>query len=247
MHFSWTTLLLQTVNFAVLVWLLQHFLYRPVLKMVDARRAGLDRELAEAQRTEGDAKAQLAALERERAALAAERAAVLAAAAVEAKEATATERAAAGREAAAMLEQARGTLASERTQALEAARHAAVDLGVEVARRVLLELPHELRAQAWLERIGLYLTALPSPERDALVRQLAGAGALDVLTASALSEQAAAAWRARLAQALGCPVQVSFAVDAKLVAGAELHFPNTIVSFSLKSAAQAIRAELERG
>ena len=41
MRFDWWTLALQTVNFAVLVWLLHRFLYKPVLRAIDARRAEL--------------------------------------------------------------------------------------------------------------------------------------------------------------------------------------------------------------
>src|SRR3546814_21092072 len=39
MHFDWWTLALQTVNFAIPVWLLQRFLYKPVLRLIDSPRA----------------------------------------------------------------------------------------------------------------------------------------------------------------------------------------------------------------
>jgi len=42
MHFDWSTFALQTANFAILVWLLHRFLYRPVLRLLDARRAEID-------------------------------------------------------------------------------------------------------------------------------------------------------------------------------------------------------------
>jgi len=35
MHFDWSTFALQTVNFAILVWLLHRFLYRPVLRLLE--------------------------------------------------------------------------------------------------------------------------------------------------------------------------------------------------------------------
>ncbi|PPC85052.1 MAG: ATPase, partial [Methylocystis sp.] len=46
MRFDWWTLGLQTVNFAVLVWLLHRLLYRPVLRMIDARRAEMEKQYA---------------------------------------------------------------------------------------------------------------------------------------------------------------------------------------------------------
>ncbi len=61
MHFDWSTFALQTVNFAILVWLLHRFLYRPVLRLVDARRAEIEKQYAEARAVEAEAKAKAAA------------------------------------------------------------------------------------------------------------------------------------------------------------------------------------------
>ena len=38
MEINWTTFVLEIVNFLILVWLLKHFFYRPVLAVV-ARRS----------------------------------------------------------------------------------------------------------------------------------------------------------------------------------------------------------------
>jgi F-type H+-transporting ATPase subunit b len=48
MQLDWSTVVLEIVNFLVLVWLLQHFLYKPILKVVAARQSAID---AAAQRT----------------------------------------------------------------------------------------------------------------------------------------------------------------------------------------------------
>lgn len=42
MQLDWSTLVLEIVNFLVLVWLLQRFLYKPILKVVAARQAAID-------------------------------------------------------------------------------------------------------------------------------------------------------------------------------------------------------------
>lgn len=39
MQMDWTTFLLEVINFLVLVWLLRHFFYRPVLAVLDARQS----------------------------------------------------------------------------------------------------------------------------------------------------------------------------------------------------------------
>ncbi|HUN76370.1 MAG TPA: hypothetical protein VMU40_17795 [Steroidobacteraceae bacterium] len=245
MHIDWYTLALQTVNFAILVWLLQRFLYRPVLRMVDARRAQIDRELAEALRARAEAKERLAAIDAQQAAIATERTKTLAAAAIEAEQARAARRASAEREAASLLADARKTLAEERTKALEEAERCALELAAEFARRLCSELPEPLRAEAWLDRIQDHLTALPAPERTALTRQLSPAVPITVVTASALSAAQETNWRGKVGHALDGGA-VAFAVDSALGAGAELHFPNAILSFSLRSEVAALRAELER-
>jgi F-type H+-transporting ATPase subunit b len=46
--FNWTTFALEILNFIVLVWLLARFLFRPVQRAIDARRASIEADLATA-------------------------------------------------------------------------------------------------------------------------------------------------------------------------------------------------------
>jgi F-type H+-transporting ATPase subunit b len=48
MELDWTTFLLEIGNFLILVWILQRFLYRPVLTVIAERRAATQRTLNEA-------------------------------------------------------------------------------------------------------------------------------------------------------------------------------------------------------
>jgi F-type H+-transporting ATPase subunit b len=48
MQLSWSTFLLEIVNFLVLVWILTHFLYRPVLAVIVRRREAIERQIADA-------------------------------------------------------------------------------------------------------------------------------------------------------------------------------------------------------
>jgi F-type H+-transporting ATPase subunit b len=244
MHLDWWTLGLQTVNFAILVWLLHRFLYKPVLRMIDARKAEIERQYADARATDQKAKAQLAAAEAERAGIAAEREAGLKAAAAQAQELIEARRAQAERDAQALLEGGRKTVAAERARALEEARRMALDLGADFARRLLAEVPMQLRAEAWLEHIERYIDDLAAAERDALRRQLADGGALTVVTAATLPGSAADTWRERLRRRLGAGIDISFEVSTPLIAGAELHFPTAVLRFSWQSALEAARAEL---
>lgn len=57
MELDWSTYILEIVNFAVLVWLLVHFFYRPVMNIIASRRQSIQETLdkAEQARTEADA------------------------------------------------------------------------------------------------------------------------------------------------------------------------------------------------
>lgn len=48
MELNWSTFILEIINFLVLVWILKHFLYKPVLNVIARRRAGIEKTLADA-------------------------------------------------------------------------------------------------------------------------------------------------------------------------------------------------------
>jgi F-type H+-transporting ATPase subunit b len=56
MSIDWFTVGAQALNFLVLVWLLRHFLYRPILRAIDAREKLIATELADAAGKKAEAK-----------------------------------------------------------------------------------------------------------------------------------------------------------------------------------------------
>jgi len=245
MHFDWSTFALQTVNFAILVWLLHRFLYEPVLGLVDARRAEIDKQLAEARAAEAQVAADRAAVKSEQDGIAGERVAALRDAAAVAEQQAAARRAQGEREAAALLVEARKTLSDERARALAEVQREALDLGAQIAGRLLAQVPMALRAEAWIERIEHYLADLPEAELAGLKQQVANGAALKVVTASALAPEIGEIWSSRLRRGLGSDISLEYGVDAGLIAGAELHFPTAILRFSWQTALDAMRAEVE--
>lgn len=246
MRIDWTTLALQLINFAILVWLLQRFLYRPVLRVIDARRAAGDARYAEVQRMAETAKRRLADIEAQRAGITADRAAALAEAREQARQLVEARGAQAERDAKALLDETRQTLARERESLLAEACHSALDLSAEMAGRVLAEIPESLRTEAWLERIDLHLRSLPAAERAELARELAGGAPLRVVSACAISSDAEERWRARLRESLGPEIVVTFETNARLIGGAQLCFPHSTLSFSVEGALCALQEEAAR-
>ncbi len=245
MHLNGWTLILQTVNFAVLVWLLQRFLYAPVQRLIGARQDEIQRQQTQIQALKAEVQTRVASLDAARSAIAQERASALKAADVEAQRSAGQRRAQAEQQAQALMAEGRATLASERGRALEQARQMSLDLGADVALRLLGELPQPLRQEAWIERITQHLAALSAEERAALAHQLAQGAPLRVITATALSAQIAARWRERLEGLLGAGTQLSFEVDERLLAGVELRFPQARLQFTWQGVLAALRAQLD--
>ena len=242
MGFDWWTYALQAANFAVLVWLLHRFLYRPVLKIIAARKAEIDQLYQESASAKSAAEAQLTAGTAERKKIAAERDALLSRSAAQAEEAAAARRADAARDAAALLENAKKKIALERAQALTEARRIAIDLAADVARRLLSEIPLTLRVEGWMESVEHYLAALPAEQRQGLAHQLGGGSPVRVVSAWPLPDGARELWRDRLARALQCDLTVELASDPSLIAGVELYFPTAILELSWKSQLNALHA-----
>ncbi|HKK16341.1 MAG TPA: F0F1 ATP synthase subunit delta [Gammaproteobacteria bacterium] len=55
MELTWSTFLLEIINFLVLVWILKRFFYKPVLDVIARRRAGIEERLAEARQLHDEA------------------------------------------------------------------------------------------------------------------------------------------------------------------------------------------------
>jgi len=55
MPIDWFTVIAQVINFLFLVWLLQRFLYKPILRAIDEREKGIAKQLAEAEAKKAEA------------------------------------------------------------------------------------------------------------------------------------------------------------------------------------------------
>lgn len=57
MELNWSTFLLEIINFLILVWLLKHFFYKPVLDVIRRRRTGIEKVLSDVEKKHADAEA----------------------------------------------------------------------------------------------------------------------------------------------------------------------------------------------
>ena len=223
MELNWTTLILEIVNFLVLVWILKHFLYRPVLGVIEERRAGIEAALAEAKQRQDQAEKLRSQYENRLAEWQQER--------QQASEALQRE---IQQQRSRALEELQKTLAAEREKAgvieqrrareLEESRErAALVLGARFASRLLDGLSGPELEGRVLEMVCKALDGLPEEQRAALRRAVANGGsAVRVESAHALD----AGQRQRLALALqdllGDTVNCSFDEQPDLIAGLRL-------------------------
>jgi F-type H+-transporting ATPase subunit b len=234
MELDWTTFALEIVNFLVLVWLLQRFLYRPVARAIARRRAGIERSMSEAREARAQAEAfqaqfrdRLAGWEREKAQagaqlhdeLEAQRARRMA----ELSEALERERL--RKETVAQRE------AQERARELEAA---ALRQGGAFAARLLAALTvPELEARI-VELALSELERLPRERREALRAAAAAAPQAAVTSAYELSPDQ----RGRIAQALadvsGAQLACDYRRDESLLAGLRIELGPWVLGANLR-------------
>jgi F-type H+-transporting ATPase subunit b len=219
MHFDWSTLVLQTINVLVLLWLLRRFLFRPVVAIIAARKDAADKLLADAAVAREQAQATAAAAARREAALAADSDHIMADARAAAKTEEARLLEQATRDATAVRATALAGLERDRAQMRRDLEREAAALALTIASRLASRVPPHALTAALLQSLDAWLATLPA-ERLA---DLGAAGeTLEIVTAAPLDAPGQAACVDMLNRRLGRVPTVRFGVDASLIAGVEL-------------------------
>lgn len=235
MQFDWTTFALEILNFLVLVWILQRFLYRPVTAVIARRAAEVENRLTEAQTARTEARALKLEYENRTAESSRE------------KEA-----------ARAKLQEEMALERAQRLEGLNASLEAEREKRRATERQRLHELQQQVRQEA-LAAAGAFVARLfarlSSPELEAkicevVVEDLAHLAAQDVQALRRAAESAdgkarvASAYAldlskrnalvAALSQLLGGPVACEFGQDAQLVAGLRITLGSWVIGANLK-------------
>ena len=241
---AWT-LGFQIVNFLVLAVLLRRFLFKPVSAMIAKRQQELEHTAAEAERVRRDAEALRVRADEAQHGSELERERILAEARKQGDHDRDEARAQARREAAEIVEAGRGELETEREKATDALESQAAELATGIARRLLEQVATGSVTEAFLERLCSHLEGLSAERKGSLRNELEG-GQLLLATAAELDADARKRWSRNIGEHLGAEVGVRFVQDASLVAGAELRFPGTTLSFCWRDGLRAARAEVAR-
>jgi len=157
MLIDWFTVGAQVVNFLILVWLLKHFLYRPILDAIDAREKRIARELADADAKKAEAKQERDTFQHKNEAFEQQRATLM----TQAKDEAKTER-------LRLLDEARQAAASLSTKRQETLRNEAHHLNQAISRRAQLEV-FAIARKALTDLAG---TSLEERMGEVLIRRL---------------------------------------------------------------------------
>ncbi len=242
MQLDWWTLLLQTVNVLILLWILSRFLFRPVAKIIAERQAAAKAEFQRAKDEHAKAEAEREALRKQAEDAAAKRAEILTRAEEEAKAQREALLQAANAEAEAARDATRGELERMRAGQTQALSDAASALAIDISARLLERLPDEARITGFIRGLAAAVADLPETTREGV----GSGGPVPLRAARALSAEETALVTTRLGEAVGHPVDLAISVDESLLAGLELDAPKAVVRNHLRADLDRIRQELCR-
>lgn len=222
MQFDWTTFVLEAINFLILVWILKHFFYRPVLDVLDARQKRVHTEVARAEQLQQESESlkqqyetRLAdwSKEREQARqqLDRELTQLRAAGIQDIKKALAGEEAKARARDAAMVT----------SRARELIRKATGDAYSNAA-AMLQRLASPELTLSIVRMFQEDLSTLPPAEHEALRKAGQALGAnltVDIAAAHSLDDRSLAEINKALSAAVGQPLKVAFKITPELIAG----------------------------
>ena len=247
MHIDWWTLALQAVNFLVLVWLLQRFLYRPVLAIIARRQQLTESVIAEADTAKAAAEALRArARAAKRAGIARERDSALerGAAAAEADAPAPPGQSPRRGGAAARRGRASSSRRAHRGRPMRS-RQQTIELAVTIARRLLADPARLARTRRFSIGWSPAADALAEPER----RHRSGSWPTAPRRSRRPPRRSTPGHGEAFAQAARrrrwAAIRRSSSPSIRaLIAGAELHFPHTILRHSWRDSLAEIEAEL---
>lgn len=235
---------LQAVNFLILVWVLQKFLYRPVLAVIERRRRESERAFAEAQEAKRSAEREAGTFQARTEALVRERHAMIQETRARLEEERARVIESARAEADRLIAKAADDIADEREEVLAGLLVRASDLAVAIAGALLRKMASRPLEEAFLEPLCRKLAEMPERERLRLRGSGDAASTVTVETAMPLEETTREAWRQRLGLHLGPGTVIGFAHDAGLIAGARLRFPAATLEANWQDALDEARKEM---
>jgi F-type H+-transporting ATPase subunit b len=242
MLIDWFTVAAQALNFAILVWLMKRFLYRPILDAIDAREKRIAAELADAHAKQAQAQQERDAFQHRNNAFDLERASLLSQARMDA-EAERRRLFDQARTAADALSASRREALLREAQDLDEALSRRTQREVfAIARKALAELStaslEERMVDVFTRRLGM----LDGPAKASLAQALTAAtDAALVRSAFDLPPAQRAAIQSVVRETFAADIALRFETAPDLVAGIELSAHGQKVAWSISEYLESLR------
>jgi F-type H+-transporting ATPase subunit b len=242
---DWTTVVLQIINFLIIVWILKKYLFTPVLNAMDRRERAIHDRLAEAEQMKNDAGEERRALEAELTSLERKRAELIAAAHADAE----TERGSIMRSFNKDMEERRDAelreLEEERAELMKSVSNIAAKSVIYTASAAFKDLANSSIEHALIENFATRATRKNIADVSELKKYYKKTGCVLVNASFKLDELAKKRIRAALSKLLGEPVRAKFGLDENIVCGLEVVCDSIVISFGLGDYMAKLKRELD--
>lgn len=244
MLIDWFTVIAQVINFLILVWLLKHFLYRPILNAIDAREKRIAKELADADATKAEAQQERDEFQRKNEEFEQQRTALLEKATEEAKTEHQRLLDEARTDAAVLSSKRQETLRNEEHDLLQAIGRRTRQEVFAIARKALTDLAATSLEERLVEAFNRRLSEMDGQAKNSLGESLKAASepAL-VRSAFDLPAEQRAAIQNALNETFSAEIPVRFEIAPELISGIELTANGQKVAWSIAD----YLASLEKG
>jgi F-type H+-transporting ATPase subunit b len=246
MLIDWFTVIAQILNFLILVWLLKHFLYQPILNAIDTREKGIAAKLADAEAKESDACKQRDEFQAKNKSFDEQRAARMAKADADAKAEHDRLLGEAHKQADALRVAEAAALKDDQAHQAGAIRRMAQDQVFAIAKKTLADLA----TVSLEERIGEVFTRrlreMSANDKDTMGAALKASsdGAL-VRSAFSLPAEQKAAIQNALNETFSAAIPVRYEMDAGAISGIELTAQGQKLAWNISSYLDSFDQSLE--
>jgi len=223
MLIDWFTIVAQIVNFIILVWLLKHFLYRPILHAIDEREKQIAKKISNADKIQLDVKKQSEELKNKLMEFDDQQANLLDKARDEAKAERERLLAEARKEMVILDEKRQEDLKREQKQLLQTIIHRTQKEVFAIARKTLIDLAG-ISLESQLVDVFIQRLRGLSEEKKKLMKSTYSTAAHQGMVRSSfeLSSEQRAVIKKAMEELLNKEIQFKFEVVANLLSGIEL-------------------------
>jgi len=246
MQIDWVTTIAQIINFAVLLWLLRRFLYRPIIDAVDRRETEIRNRLADAASRAADAQAGRDEIERQRELMSEEREVMLKQARHDADQLRTALRKAFRDEVETDRKNLQKSLAAERRAFSREIAGVAIDRLSALAGKVLFDLADMPLERQILSAFISELSAIEGPEKQKLSRALAKHGAT-ISSSRPLTRSEKQRLQRAVSTLSAAKSATRFQTDPSLQSGLRLRAGGQVLEWSLDRYLQEFETALVRG